>query len=93
MPPVDKEDEVMFNFWVSIQVLALYSGEALGELLTGVLTDKYPLLLKKMLLVVLLLSGLRFVFSSLLPPSLSLSLSICCSFCLCIAIAMLDKDL
>ena len=60
MPAVDKHDEVMFNFWVSIQVLALYAGEALGELLTGVMTDKYPKTLKKMLMVVLLFACARY---------------------------------
>jgi len=63
MPTIDQEDEVTFNFWVSVQVLALYLGEALGELLTGVLTDRHPHLLKKMLMVTLLLSGLRLVWS------------------------------
>lgn len=59
MPTIDQDNEVEFNMWVSVQVLSLYLGEALGELITGVLTDKYPLLLKKMLLVVLVLAGLR----------------------------------
>jgi len=56
MPSIP-EDETEFNFWVSLQVFAIYFGETIGEFLTGILTDRYPKMLKKMLLVVLFLAA------------------------------------